>query len=105
MTISSSINAQVPFLLRSVLPNGLASLRSLGIYQRGSNHTREIIWEGSRWHEDEDGNISEVSKKKSATLIDASYIISLARGAPNLQELELIGESKPPIVRAASTIF
>ncbi|KAF9469598.1 hypothetical protein BDZ94DRAFT_1303296 [Collybia nuda] len=97
LTISSSINGQVPYLLRSVLPNGLASLRSLGIYQGASNHSRKVNWEGSRWLEDEHGNISESSKRKAARPFDANYIMSLARGAPNLEELELIGESKPPI--------
>jgi hypothetical protein len=100
LTITSSINAQVPYLLRSVLPDGLVSLRSLGIYQL--NFAWAYIWEGGNWHEDEHGNVSQVSM---ALPIDPTYIISIARGAPNLEELELIGECRSPIVSVFSTMI
>ncbi|KIM74234.1 hypothetical protein PILCRDRAFT_709424 [Piloderma croceum F 1598] len=100
LTVTSSINAQVPYLLRSVLPDGLASLRSLGIYQLNAGKTvMEDIWEGGHWHEDEHGNVSQVS---IALRIDQTYIMSIARGAPNLEELELIGECQESITSALS---
>jgi hypothetical protein len=45
--------------------------------------------EGGRWREDEDGNVTEVSKRKAASFINGAYITSLAHGAPNLEELEI----------------
>jgi hypothetical protein len=105
LTIHDTINAQVPYLLRSVLPNGLLSLRSLGIEQRASNNSREVLWPGSRWRENVDGTFREVSKRKAPTTVDVAYITSLARGAPNLEELELQGECQLPIVRICSPWF
>jgi len=106
LTILKSINAQVPYLLRSVLPNGLGSLRSLGIHQEATKHSKEILREGGQWHEDEHGNIREISisKRKAARFFDAPYIMSLARGAPNLEDLELIGSCKPPIGPIATSL-
>jgi hypothetical protein len=104
LTVTSSINAQVPYLLRSVLPNGLASLRSLGIVQRASKHSQEVGLEGGRWREDEEGVVSEVSKRQAAKAFDTAYIMAIARGAPNLEELEFVGKYQPPLDQIASSL-
>jgi hypothetical protein len=102
LTISNSINWQVPYLLRSVLPNGLPSLRSLGITQRESMNYGEARLPGCRWREDEDGTIREVNERNAWTNVDSAYITSLARGAPNLEELEVDGTCQSLIVRTCS---
>jgi hypothetical protein len=102
LTISNSINGQVPYLLRSVLPNGLPSLRSLGITQRKSFDFAEARLPGCRWREEEDGTIREVIIHNAPTKVDLAYIKSLARGAPNLEELELDAKCQFPIVRTCS---
>lgn len=98
LTVESSINAQVPYLLRHVLPNGLASLQSLGINQSNTSHPSQIATEGGRWDEDEHGLAIKRSNKKAARLIDARYVSSLFRAVPNLEELELNGPREGSIV-------
>jgi len=104
LTVTASYNAQVPYLLRSVLPNGLPSLRSLGIHQYSGKGSRDFFQEDARWEEDEHGNVGESSKRKMAQSFNAAYMISLARGAPNIEELELTGECPLPIEPIASAL-
>jgi hypothetical protein len=99
LTVTKTINAQVPYLLRTLLPHPLLFLRSLGIDQGASNHHQEVTREGALWREDEDGNVTKTSKRKAKSFIDSIYITSLARCAPNLEELGLDGACRLPIVR------
>jgi hypothetical protein len=55
LTIYRSVNAEIPYLLRFVLPNGLPNLKSLGIDQSPSSSRKNKTIEGSLWFESEDG--------------------------------------------------
>jgi len=105
MAIYGSINAQVPYLLRSVLPDGLPNLKSLFIYHRVLLRRRSQGLEGALWCETEDGTFWEYDIEsecwytfegdtepifnkdlKTGTRVWRNYVHSIVRGAPNLEE-------------------
>jgi hypothetical protein len=86
LTILYCGNVQAPYLLRSVLPNGLASLRSLGIYQHDNWH-RGVPSEIRRWR---DEHVGELIDWKTVEAFNSTYLRFIAWGAPNLEELELV---------------
>lgn len=93
LSINSSVNGQIPYLLRSVLPNGLPKLKSLDITQI-QDHTynvREL--EGAMWYETENGEFRQDTRIRRASrpMTDHCYIHSITRGAPNIEELCLRG--------------
>ena len=91
LTIYETINAQVPYLLRSVLPDGLPNLKSLKISQISISDDEHE--EGARWYETESGAFCLASGSEEASReVTNGYIHSIARGAPNLEELCLHGE-------------
>lgn len=63
LNIWKSVNAQIPYVLRTVFPNGLPMLQSLVIVQHGSNKRRDIDSEGALWYETADGHFCEVEQK------------------------------------------
>lgn len=91
LNVWNSVNAQIPYVLRTVFPDGLPMLRSLVIAQRGSNKRRDIDSEGALWYETADGRFCEVEQKykhsKAARKIDSLYMCSIFRAAPNLEEI------------------
>jgi hypothetical protein len=91
LTLYETINAQVPFLLRSVLPNGLPNLKSLKIGQHPSlDETLEV---GARWFETDLGDFCLAGDAEEASRdVTNGYIHSIARGAPNLEEICLQGK-------------
>jgi hypothetical protein len=99
---TESYNGQVPYLLRAVLRNGLPQLRSLEIDQISVGWEERRL-EGVLWYETLDGQFhtQKNRKKVSRDFIDG-YMISIVRGAPNLEELGLHGMtlSSEELVRA-----
>ena len=94
--ILSTYNAQGPYLLRAVVPDGeLLALRSLIIHLYSWNSPKP---QGSRWREDEKGVVSQADAKRPTRQFDSNYIMSLSKAAPNVEELELMGTSDDTIV-------
>jgi hypothetical protein len=92
-----SHNAQVPYLLRAVLPNGLPHLKSLEIDQDTANWDHRHSMEGVQWYETSDGKF-HVAKERETMLEEAGfplegYMCSIVKGAPNIEELGLHGEA------------
>ncbi|KAF8188092.1 hypothetical protein BJ912DRAFT_1042670, partial [Pholiota molesta] len=88
---TKSDNAQVPYLLRAVLPNGLPKLKSLEIEQEAPGWDACKL-EGALWYETLDGEFrTELNFKKMARDFTKGYMHSIVRGAPNLEELGLHG--------------
>jgi len=96
LTIYGTINAQVPYLLRSVLPDGLLNLKSLKISQSpiANNEIRDED-EGARWYETELGVfcLALPGREEASRNVTNGYIHSIARGAPNLEEICLHGNT------------
>ena len=95
LCIHGSVNAQVPFLLRFTLPDGLPHLKSLDIGQfprRESANYRNIDVEGSTiWYEDaDDGMLRAYTPEQPRTIFD-NYMHSIVRAAPRLEELGFHG--------------
>ncbi|KAF8895833.1 hypothetical protein CPB84DRAFT_1848174 [Gymnopilus junonius] len=107
LSIHSSINAQIPYLLRSVIPTGLPLLKGLEIRQQARWDDTWISLpegkEGALWYETEDGTFHEPDPVKTGnpkkikaevkrffrSLVDKYYMHSIVRGAPNLEEISL----------------
>ncbi|CAA7266339.1 unnamed protein product [Cyclocybe aegerita] len=87
LTVYESINAQVPYLLHSVLPDGLPNLKALRIEQSPSASSKNVNNEGSLWYETADGDFKEAKVHKGSRSVVDGYIHSVARGAPNIEEL------------------
>jgi hypothetical protein len=87
LRVYNTINAQLPYLLRAVLPDGLPNLKSLNIGQRPSNSGKNVDVEGALWYETEDGKFREAKVTKAQRSVVNGYIPSIARGAPNLEEI------------------
>ncbi|KAJ3500893.1 hypothetical protein NLJ89_g9588 [Agrocybe chaxingu] len=92
LAVHDGINSQVPYLLRSVIPGGLPGLKSL-YFVRGP-WDKNAVAEGASWYETYDGAFHEIKKKKKKKKSDKSdrnilrdYMLSIARGAPNIEEL------------------
>ncbi|KAG6846591.1 hypothetical protein H0H93_012963, partial [Arthromyces matolae] len=98
-------NAQAPYLLRTVLHGGaLPALRSLGIHRHSDNISSTN--EGQGWREDESGTVTEAPfvDPNPIRRFDGNYIMSLAKAAPNLEELELVGDSDDTIDSITSAL-
>lgn len=93
----NTYNAQGPYLLRALVPEGiLPALRSLSIHSESGNSPKPR--EGHRWREDENGDVSQADAKKPSRQFDGNYIMSISKAAPNLEELELMGKSDDTLV-------
>ena len=111
LILFSTYNAQAPYLLRAVTPDGtLPTLRSLSIhlltYPQSvsiniltAKHLWDTVLEGNRWREDERGNVTSANINKAQRWFDGNYIMSISKAAPNLEELELSGTSRDTLVR------
>ncbi|KAG6835732.1 hypothetical protein H0H93_015264 [Arthromyces matolae] len=103
LCVLGTYNAQAPYLLRVVPKDGtLPALRSLGIQRFSGNSSKP--YEGHCWREDESGAVTQVPFYKSARKFDGNYLMSIAKGAPNLEELELMGESNDTIDSITSAL-
>lgn len=106
LSIDNSINAQIPYLLRSVIPTGLPLLKSLGIRQTPGNLdwiSQSEAQKGALWYETEDGvfhvpdpekmeNPQEMKEEMARfrhSLDEKNYMDSIVKGAPNLEEISL----------------
>ncbi|KDR77744.1 hypothetical protein GALMADRAFT_224973 [Galerina marginata CBS 339.88] len=91
LSVQQSLNAQVPYLLRAVIPDGLPNLHGLEIDQKDTTE-RERIGDkkGCKWYETADGKFNEVAIKNAGRSFFDDYIHSLVRGAPNIIELCLL---------------
>ena len=96
LSIHQSINAQIPYLLRSVCPtrNGLPKLKSLDIGQNPSSSAAYANKEGSLWYETPDGVFHHGTNMSSRTVFDG-FMHSIVRGAPNLEEIGFHGHAYP----------
>jgi len=94
LSIHRSINAQIPYLLRSVCPNGLPKLKSLVIGQMSSSSVKNKSIEGGLWYETPDGVFQRGTNKSSRTVFDG-FMHSIVRGAPNLEEIGFYGDTFP----------
>ena len=94
LSIHGSINAQIPYLLRSVCPNGLPKLKSLDINQISDSSVKNKNIEGSLWYETPDGVFQRGTNKSSRTVFDG-FMHSIVRGAPNLEEIGFHGDYFP----------
>lgn len=91
LSITDSYHFQIPYLLRSVIPDGLSTLKSLEVHQN-PYYCLPIHDEGALWYETEDGEfLQETTLGKPRKRIDSSYVQSIARGAPNIREFYLDG--------------
>ncbi|KDR76878.1 hypothetical protein GALMADRAFT_225049 [Galerina marginata CBS 339.88] len=94
LSIEKSINAQVPYLLRVVIPEGLPRLKSLEIVQVSASFSHFSLFVGATWYEtaDASGIFHEGSDLEQAGRdFTGDYIYSITKGAPNLEELALHG--------------
>lgn len=92
-------NSQAVWLLRTGIAGGiLPRLRSLGIQLRTSTHSKDKAENGHGWREDEHGRPSQDSRKRFQRYFDSNYIMSIAKAAPNLEELDLMGPSYDQLV-------
>ncbi|KAF8907689.1 hypothetical protein CPB84DRAFT_1768560 [Gymnopilus junonius] len=100
LEISASINSQIPYLLRSVIPEGLPSLKGLSISDIVSSDARgNKPPEGSLWYETEDGEFRENIQGDKQAIIHTwrkYFLPSIARGAPNVIEFSIDGSLNKP---------
>ncbi|CAA7267318.1 unnamed protein product [Cyclocybe aegerita] len=94
LAVCNSINAQVPYLLRSIVDGGLPKLKSLYIRQTASSSTRNVNIEGALWYEAQDGTFHDgregsIKRQGQASKRDflKEYVHSIVRGVPNIEEL------------------
>lgn len=87
LTVYHSINAQIPYLLRTVLPEGLPNLKSFNIGQYPSIRGNNVNIEGTLWYEAEDGKFRKAKVRKASRSVLEGYIPYIACGAPNLEEI------------------
>ena len=101
LTLVDTVDAQALYLLRVITPTGtMAQLRSLGVQLTSSLNSFHEILEGNTWCDDEPEDGSDTSKQGTMRYFNnASYVATLAKAAPNLEELELFGICKENIVR------
>ena len=96
LSLLYTCNAQGPYLLRAVVPEGvLLALRSLSIHRDPRNSP---ILQGHLWREDENGGVSQADARRPSRQFDGNYIMSISKAAPNLEELELNGTSDDSLV-------
>ncbi|KAG6816864.1 hypothetical protein H0H93_007678 [Arthromyces matolae] len=96
-------NAQAPYLLRTATKGGtLPALRSLGIQRDSGNSPK--AYEGHRWREDERGAVTQAPVLKAAKRFDGNYLMSIAKAAPNIEELELVGDSDDTVNSITSAL-
>ncbi|KAF8877825.1 hypothetical protein CPB84DRAFT_1794588, partial [Gymnopilus junonius] len=95
LSIHRSINAQIPYLLRSVIPKGLPLLESLDIGQSASVDNDITAIEGSLWYESKDGTFHQARKRKQSRTVFESFMHSIVRACPNLEELAFHGSLFP----------
>ncbi|KDR68791.1 hypothetical protein GALMADRAFT_256642 [Galerina marginata CBS 339.88] len=94
LAILKSDNAQVPYLLRAVLPEGLPKLKSLLIAQRPASVSQPNHLESTHWYETENQRLGEnLFNSEKISFFDNYYMHSIVRGAPNLEELSVQGHS------------
>ncbi|KAF9477167.1 hypothetical protein BDN70DRAFT_948779 [Pholiota conissans] len=92
ISITYTVNGQVPYLLRAVIPSGLPNLKSLEFVHlstAGTSYNSLAADEGTRWYETVDGWQGHADNTEDATVGNAlqTFIYSISRGAPNLEEL------------------
>ena len=92
LSITNSRNAQIPYLLRAVIPNGLPGLKGLEFDQGPSTDLMRDLRriEGAMWYEKPDGTfcIAKTLKEAERPMTD-NFMHSIVRGAPNLEELAI----------------
>jgi hypothetical protein len=89
LTLLSTYRAQGPYILRALVPGGvLLGLRSLSIDLISANGGKQ----------EENGVVSKADARKQSRQFDGNYIMSISKGAPNLEELELRGPSYDTLV-------
>ncbi|KAF9477141.1 hypothetical protein BDN70DRAFT_922785 [Pholiota conissans] len=91
LSFFDSYNAQVPYLLRNVLPHGLPRLKSLEI-QQYVNGWQNLDLEGALWYETLDGDFrTDPTGKMLPRNMVNGFMHSIVRSAPNLEELGIRG--------------
>lgn len=106
LAVFESVNAQIPYLIRSVLPGGLPNLKSLNIGQTPSASRRNMNIEGSLWYETQDGKFMEQDiAYKGFRRVSDGYMHSITRGAPNLEEIGFFTYTVPLSEFVSSSCF
>ncbi|KAG2011634.1 hypothetical protein CC2G_011727 [Coprinopsis cinerea AmutBmut pab1-1] len=94
--IHESYNSQVPYLLRAKTSSGiLPNLKSLGIAQTPMPYKQAVLLKGAVWRESEDGQFHENDGKVKISSWQQDYLRSVARAAPNLEELAFLSGDVP----------
>jgi hypothetical protein len=95
LVITDTLNAQVPYILRYIVPQGLPNLQSLNVEQNGNPGGNFKDVEGATWWETLDGEFkTEVWKKGKRKFTknvveDVDWMNSVVLACPNLKELAL----------------
>ncbi|KAH6905028.1 hypothetical protein BKA70DRAFT_1226226 [Coprinopsis sp. MPI-PUGE-AT-0042] len=91
LNILESYNAQAPYLLRSVIKNGLPNLRSLNIAHNPDPGVPFEKLEAINWYEALDGTFCEKEKgrRPHIRVTDPGWITSIVKAAPNIEEFAL----------------
>jgi len=101
LSIHNSVNAQIPYLFRSILPNGLPNLKSLNIGQMSSSNSQYKTAEGNNWYESEDGTFKT---KRTPRTVFNDFMHSIVRAVPNLEELGFHGPKKRLVLSSLASI-
>lgn len=70
-------------------------MKSLDIGQAPSSGTKNRNIEGSLWFESEDGSFKDSSKQKQMRTVFDSFMHSIVRATPNIEELGFHGFHSP----------
>lgn len=97
LSFNHSINNQIPYLLRSVLPKGLPHLKGLEVKFISYIEPDVVNFTGATWYETESGEFETTSVSRGAVrTLRKSYMRSIVRGAPNIKELCLQNMPQDP---------
>jgi len=95
LSIHESINAQIPYLLRSVLPDGLPNLKSLNIGQAPTSSSNIENIEGGLWYETKNGVFFKRTADRAWSNVFDLFMHSIVRATPNLEEIGFHGSNFP----------
>ncbi|KJA24900.1 hypothetical protein HYPSUDRAFT_53425 [Hypholoma sublateritium FD-334 SS-4] len=92
-----SVNNQIPYPLRSVLPKGLPHLKGLEVNFISYMEPDVVNFTGATWYETENGEFKTAGISCGAVrTLRTSFMRSTVRGAPNIEELCLQNMPQDP---------
>ncbi|KAF9532549.1 hypothetical protein CPB83DRAFT_846963 [Crepidotus variabilis] len=88
LSIHNSVNLQIPYLLREILPDGVPNLKSLVIGQTPETPCmKQKSNRSHRWYEAKDGTFQQGDRDKAHKTVFDGFMHSIVRAAPNLEEI------------------